>query len=253
LWPILFLMVGKMRNIKLLLEYDGTAFAGWQVQPEQRTVQGVLESALSQMIGEKVSLTGSGRTDAGVHASGQVANFRTGTDIPLKAFNEGLNALLPKDVAVLHAEEADPEFHSRFGAKSRLYRYQIITRRSPLLERYSWRILYSLNREVLPGLCNVVLGPHDFTAFASAQAEVDNFNVTVARVGWKDYGGVLSFEILADRFLHNMVRIIVGTMIDVARGHLMPEDMARILESKDRTQAGKTAPACGLCLVKVEY
>lgn len=242
-----------MRNIKLLLEYDGTAFAGWQVQPEQRTVQGVLESALSQMTGEKVSLTGSGRTDAGVHASGQVANFRTEKDIPLKAFNEGLNAVLPRDIAVLKAEETDPEFHSRFGAKSRLYRYQIITRRSPLLERYAWRILYPLNRDVLPELCNLILGPHDFTAFASAQAEVDNFNVNVARAGWKDYGGVLSFEILADRFLHNMVRILVGTMIDTARGRLKPEDMARILESKDRTLAGKTAPACGLCLVKVEY
>ena len=242
-----------MRNIKLLLEYDGTAFAGWQVQPEQRTVQGVLESALSQMTGEKVSLIGSGRTDAGVHASGQVANFKTDKDIPLKAFNEGLNAVLPKDVAVLKAEEADPDFHSRFDATSRLYRYQIITRRSPLLERYAWRILYPLNRDALPELCNVILGKHDFTAFASAQAEVDNFTVNVARTGWKDYGGVLSFEILADRFLHNMVRIIVGTMIDTARGHLKPEDMKRILESRDRTLAGKTAPACGLCLVKVEY
>ncbi|MDP2808378.1 MAG: tRNA pseudouridine(38-40) synthase TruA [bacterium] len=242
-----------MRNIKLLLEYDGTAFAGWQVQPEQRTVQGVLESALCKMTGEKVALIGSGRTDAGVHASGQVANFKTETDIPLKAFSLGLNAILPKDVAVLKSEETDPEFNSRFAARSRSYRYQIITRRSPLLERYAWRIIYPLNRDVLPKLCNVIQGKHDFTAFASAQAEVDNFTVNVARAGWKDFGGVLSFEILADRFLHNMVRIIVGTMIDTARGHLKPEDMKRILEAKDRTLAGKTAPACGLCLVRVEY
>jgi tRNA pseudouridine38-40 synthase len=242
-----------LRNIKLLLEYEGTAFAGWQVQPEQRTVQGVLESALSKMTGEKVTLIGSGRTDAGVHASGQVANFKTEADIPLKAFNEGLNSLLPRDVAVLKAEEADQDFHSRFGATSRLYRYQIITRRSPLLERYAWRIIYHLDREVLPELCPAILGQHDFTAFASAQAEVDNFTVNVARAGWRDYGGVLSFEIMADRFLHNMVRILVGTMIDVARGHLKAEDMARILGSRDRTLAGKTAPACGLCLVKVEY
>jgi tRNA pseudouridine38-40 synthase len=242
-----------MRNIKLLLEYDGTSFAGWQVQPGQRTVQGVLEEALSKITGDKVSLTGSGRTDAGVHASGQVANFRTERDIPLKAFNEGMNAILPGDVAVLSAEEAEPDFHARFGARSRMYRYQIVTRRSPLLERYAWRMTYPIKFGIMQELCQVIIGKHDFTAFASAQAEVENFNVDVAYAEWRSLGGVLSFEIRADRFLHNMVRIIVGTMIDTARGHLKPDDMKKILESRDRTLAGKTAPACGLCLVKVEY
>ncbi|MBI4727328.1 tRNA pseudouridine(38-40) synthase TruA [candidate division TA06 bacterium] len=246
-------MKNKLRNIKLLLEYDGTAFAGWQVQPEQRTVQGVLEPALSRMTGEKVSLLGSGRTDAGVHASGQVANFRTETDIPLKAFCLGLNAIIPDDVAVLKTEEADPGFNSRFDARSRSYRYQIITRRSPLNERFAWAITYPIDQNILPGLCQIILGRHDFTSFASAQAEVNNFLVEVTMAEWTLSEGSLVFQIEANRFLHNMVRIIVGSMIDAARGHLKPEDLKKILEAKDRTLAGKTAPACGLCLVKVEY
>jgi tRNA pseudouridine38-40 synthase len=243
----------NLKNIKLLLEYDGTSFAGWQVQPGQRTVQGVLEEALQKITGDRVALTGSGRTDAGVHASGQVANFRTERDIPLKAFNQGMNAILPGDVAVLAAEEAEPDFHARFGAKSRRYRYQIVTRRSPLLERYAWRMTYPVKFGVMPELCQVISGKHDFTAFASAQAEVENFNVHVTHAEWRDLGGVLSFEIRADRFLHNMVRILVGTMVDAARGQIEPGSVREILESRDRSRAGKTAPACGLCLVKVEY
>ncbi len=242
-----------MRNIKLTIEYDGTDFAGWQFQPGQRTVQGLLEENLSSMLEEKISVLGSGRTDAGVHAAGQVANFKTSRDIPLKAFDEGLNSLLPRDVAIIKAEEAAEKFHARFDAKSRRYRYQIIFHRSPLRERYAWRITYKAEPAVLQTLAGQILGQHDFTAFASAQAEVNNFICQVEQAEWRFGHEIWTFEIKANRFLHNMVRILVGTMIDMARGQMDNKDLQKILEAKDRTLAGKTAPACGLCLMEVLY
>ena len=242
-----------MRNIKLNIEYDGTDFAGWQVQPGQRTVQGLLEEKLSSMLEEKISVLGSGRTDAGVHAAGQVANFKTSRDIPLRAFEEGLNSLLPGDVAILKAEEAADAFHARFDAKSRRYRYQIVFRRSPLRERYAWRMTYKADPAILKSLAAQMLGQHDFTAFASAQAEVNNFICLIEKAEWIFADDMWTFEIKANRFLHNMVRILVGTMIDMARGQMDHNDLLKILEAKDRTLAGKTAPACGLCLMEVLY
>jgi len=242
-----------LRNIKLNIEYDGTDFAGWQVQPGQRTVQGLLEEKLSSMLEEKISVLGSGRTDAGVHAAGQVANFKTSRDIPLKAFEEGLNSLLPRDVAIIKAEEAAEEFHARFDAKNRRYRYQIVFRRSPLRERYAWRMTYKADPAILKSLAAQMLGQHDFTAFASAQAEVNNFICLIEKAEWIFADDMWTFEIKANRFLHNMVRILVGTMIDMARGQMDHNDLLKILEAKDRTLAGKTAPACGLCLMEVLY
>ena len=242
-----------MRNIKLNIEYDGTDFAGWQIQPGQRTVQGLLEDKLSSMLEEKISVLGSGRTDAGVHAAGQMANFKTSRDIPLKAFDEGLNSLLPRDVAIIKAEETAENFHARFDAKSRRYRYQIIFRRSPLRERYAWRMTYKVNPAVLQTLAAQTLGQHDFTSFASAQAEVNNFICQVEQAEWRFDDERWTFEIKANRFLHNMVRILVGTMIDMARGQMDHNDFEKILAARDRTLAGKTAPACGLCLMEVLY
>ncbi|MDQ7798651.1 MAG: tRNA pseudouridine(38-40) synthase TruA [Candidatus Edwardsbacteria bacterium] len=242
-----------MRNIKLTIEYDGTDFAGWQFQPGQRTVQGLLEEKLSSMLEEKISVLGSGRTDAGVHAAGQVANFKTSRDIPLKAFDEGLNSLLPRDVAIIKAEEVAENFHARFDAQSRRYQYQMIFRRSPLWERYAWRMTYRADPAILQDLAGQILGQHDFTAFASAQAEVNNFICRVEKAGWSFADDRWTFEIRANRFLHNMVRILVGTMIDMARGQMDHKDLSNILVAKDRTLAGKTAPACGLCLMEVYY
>lgn len=241
------------RNIRLMLEYDGTAFSGWQFQPGRRTVQGVLEEKLCELLGERISVVGSGRTDAGVHALGQTANFKTGKNMPLKAFSQGLNRLLPKDVAVLKAEEADPDFHARFDARKRLYRYQVISQRSPLRERYAWYVKHRLDFDVLDKVAGRVLGRHDFTSFSSAQAEVENHLVDVSKAGWRAKGDALIFEIEADRFLHNMVRILVGTMADMARGKIDPDAFAAILKSKDRRKAGRTAPAQGLFLVRVTY
>jgi tRNA pseudouridine38-40 synthase len=138
-----------VRNIRLLIEYDGTAFAGWQVQPGLRTVQGVLEERLGTMTGERVTLIGSGRTDAGVHARGQTANFKTASAAPVRAFCQGLNGVLPRDIAILHAEEAAEEFHARYGARARVYRYSIIRRRSPILERYAWRFGHLIDETVM--------------------------------------------------------------------------------------------------------
>jgi len=242
-----------LRNIKLTIEYDGTDFAGWQFQPGQRTVQGLLEDKLSSMLEEKISVLGSGRTDAGVHAAGQVANFKTSRDIPLRAFEDGLNSLLPHDVGIIKAEEAAENFHARFDAKSRRYRYQIVFRRSPLKERYAWRMTYKADPAVLQALAAQILGQHDFTSFTSAQAEVSNFICQVEQAEWRFDDNRWTFEVKANRFLHNMVRILVGTMIDMSRGQMNHNDFGKILTAKDRTLAGKTSPACGLCLMEVLY
>ncbi len=242
-----------MRNIRLTLEYDGTAFSGWQYQPGRRTVQGILEEKLSELLGEKVSAIGSGRTDAGVHALGQVANFMTSKKIPLQAFRQGLNRLLPRDLAVLDAKEAKPDFHARFDARRRLYRYQIVTERSPVRERFAWFVKYDLSFEILKRTAGQVVGRHDFTSFSSAQAEIDNYVVEVGRAKWIKKGDALAFEIEADRFLHNMVRILVGTMVDMARRKMDPGLMSEILRARDRKKAGRTAPPQGLFLVKVTY
>lgn len=241
------------RNIRLVLEYDGTAFSGWQVQPGRRTVQGVLEERLAELLKEKVSVTGSGRTDAGVHALGQTANFKSGKGVPLKAFRQGLNRLLPRDVAVLDAREVPPGFHARFDARRRLYRYQIVTVRSPVRERYAWFARHTLDFGILERVCKRIVGKHDFTSFSSAQAEVENFMVDVKRTGWRKGKDTLTFEIEADRFLHNMVRILVGTMADMARGRMAPESFPDILAARDRKRAGRTAPPQGLFLVRVVY
>jgi len=244
---------GGFRNIRLRLEYDGTAFSGWQYQPGRRTVQGVLEEKLGELLEEKVSLIGAGRTDAGVHALGQVANFKTSRGLPLRAFVPGLNRLLPSDIAVLEAQEVALDFHSRFHAKRRCYRYQLITNRSPLRERYAWYVRYRLDVGVLTRSAAKIIGRHDFTSFSSSQAEAESFLVNVSKAGWKQKGDSLTFEIEADRFLHNMVRILVGTMVDMARGKLNPGDLSAILKARDRRRAGRTAPPQGLFLVRVSY
>ncbi|MCU0606759.1 MAG: tRNA pseudouridine(38-40) synthase TruA, partial [Candidatus Edwardsbacteria bacterium] len=170
-----------MTNIKLVLEYDGTGFSGWQVQPGRRTVQGVLQQALSAMLGGPVTVHGSGRTDAGVHARGQVANFRTDRVLPLAAYTMGLNAELPGDIAVRSAEPVADAFHARFDAKSRLYQYSIITERSPLRERHAWRMTYKVDDSVLRDLAARIVGRRDLRALTCAQAETDNFVVDVQR------------------------------------------------------------------------
>jgi tRNA pseudouridine38-40 synthase len=242
-----------MQNIKLVIEYDGTNFAGWQVQPATRTVQGVLEQQLSAMLEQPVTLYGSSRTDAGVHARAQVANFRTDKELPLKAYAVGLNAELPRDVTIRSAEIVDEKFHARFDAKARLYHYHIITERSPLRERFAWPMMFQVEQNVLRDLAAKNIGKHDFQSLTCTQAETENFVVNVERSEWIIEEGEYTYIIKADRFLHNLVRILVGTMIDMARGYIEPKEFDAILASKDRTQGGRTAPPQGLCLMEVFY
>jgi len=239
-----------MRNIKLTLEYDGTDFYGWQVQPGERTVQGLLQNALEELLQSKVKVTGAGRTDGGVHALNQVASFQTSSSLSLNAIKGGLNSLFPPDVVVKSAQEASPSFDARRDAVSRTYRYRVLLARSPLRRRYAWELKYSLKLRPMRQASSMLKGVHDFTSFTASPPDGD---VEVSSCEWKRRGDELWMDVVADRFLHHMVRILVGTLVDVGRGRLDVEDFAAILEAKDRTLAGPTAPPQGLWLLSVEY
>jgi tRNA pseudouridine38-40 synthase len=245
-----------MRNIRLLLEYDGTRYHGWQRQADAATIQQTLEGALERLTGEKVALIGSGRTDAGVHALGQVANFRLKSTIPLKAFHDGLNSMLPKDIAVLSATEAPPEFHARKSALHKTYEYCILNRgdRSPLHHHYAWWIAQQLDFEGLAAAAAFLPGEHDFTAFRASGSDNKNPVRQVLAAAWRDGpGDWLSFTITATGFLRGMVRSLVGTMVEVGRGKAPATKLAELLGSGARHLAGPTAPAQGLYLVEVFY
>jgi len=241
------------RNIKLVLEYDGTDFRGWQVQPTGRTVQGELERALHQLLQEDIRVISAGRTDEGVHALGQVVNFHTQSPLATANILRGLNALLPPDIVVKEVEEVDETFHARFSAKSRTYRYVICRRLRAIGRHYSWFVPYALEFDLLQQVAGQVLGEHDFQSFCPPKAEVEHHWCIVYRSEWHQQGDQWVYEIEANRFLHHMVRILVGTMVDIGRGRWRLEDFRRILEARDRSTAGPTAPAKGLFLVKVSY
>jgi tRNA pseudouridine38-40 synthase len=244
------------RNIRLLLEYDGTRYHGWQRQADAATIQQTLEEALERLTGEAIALIGSGRTDAGVHALGQVANFRLKSTIPLKAFQEGLNSLLPKDIAVLAAHEATTEFHARKSARAKTYEYRILRRanRSPLHHHYAWWIAQHLDLPALEAAAATLPGEHDFTAFRASGSDNINPVRRVLAAAWRDApDGWLSFTITATGFLRGMVRSLVGTMVEVGRGKAPAAKMAELLASGARHLAGPTAPPQGLYLVEVYY
>ena len=248
--------MNPLRNIRLLMEYDGTSYHGWQRQAEAVTIQQVLEESLERLTGEKVALIGSGRTDAGVHARGQVANFRTASPIPLQAFHKGMNSLLPKDIAVLEASEAPPEFHARKSARAKTYEYRILNRptRSPLYRHYAWWIDAPLDLAAMAGAAAILPGEHDFTAFRASGS--DNLNPVrrVLAAEWRnDAEGWLIFTVTATGFLRGMVRSLVGTLAAVGRGKAPPVILAELLESGARHLAGPTAPPQGLYLVEVFY
>lgn len=244
------------RNIRLLLEYDGTRYHGWQRQQNAATIQGVLEEALQRLTGEKMRLIGSGRTDAGVHALGQAANFHTTSHIPLKAFHAGLNSLLPRDIAVLEAAEAPPEFHARKSAKAKTYEYRLLNRRnrSPLSRHYGWWLADPLDLEAMIRAAGVLPGEHDFSAFKASGSDNVNPVRRVLAAGWQDEpGGWLIFTITANGFLRGMVRSLVGTLVEIGRGKAPPETLPELLQSGDRRLTGPTAPPQGLFLVEVNY
>ena len=245
-----------MRNIKLVIEYDGTNYHGWQVQPGVVTVQEVIEEKIEIMTRQRVPLIGSGRTDSGVHALGQVANFRTTANIPVEGFQKGLNSLLPRDIAIQSAEEVDFQFHAQYGAKRKTYRYVILRRESPsaLFRHYSWRLRGPLNLPAMEEAARCLLGRQDFTSFQGAEADTDDPVREVFRAEWSTgNSGFLHFTIEADGFLKHMVRNIVGTLAEVGKGKRSPQRFQQILAARDRRQAGMTAPPQGLFLVEVRY
>jgi tRNA pseudouridine38-40 synthase len=253
-------------NLKLILSYDGTEFAGWQVQPGHATVQGVLASAIGRLSGENVLPQGSGRTDAGVHALAQVATFETGSAIPAENWMRALNDILPPSVRVMEVAEAAPDFHARKSARAKTYRYRIHRRAlcAPFLARYVWHYPYPLVESAMVAAADLIMGEHDFTSFAAvdpervermmAEENVHRSNVrTIFSSTWTREGEELIYTVRGSGFLHHMVRNLVGTFLLVGRGTVSREDLRRILEARERTAAGPTAPACGLYLVEVEY
>ena len=251
-----------MRNLRLLISYDGTDFFGWQRQPDRPTIQGRIENALQKILGAPVDVMASGRTDAGVHASGQVANFRTDNPIPCSNLRKALNNALPPAVRVLDAREAPEDFHARFAAHAKVYRYRILQTEtcSPFLARFVHHLPRPLDLPRMEQAARLIVGRHDFTSFAAQDGgeppqskESKIRSVYSSRFFLRPRASLMVYEIRGDGFLRHMVRNIIGTLIEVGEGRRAPADIRRLLAARYRPAAGSTAPACGLCLVKVEY
>ncbi|HEX5411578.1 MAG TPA: tRNA pseudouridine(38-40) synthase TruA [Terriglobia bacterium] len=253
-----------MRNIRLTIAYDGTDFHGWQRQPRAPTIQEALETRIAKITGAAVTLYGSGRTDAGVHASGQVANFRTESTIPCASLKKALNDILPASIRVREADEVPAEFHARHSAKAKTYRYRILQAPvcPPFLARYVYHHPYPLDCRGMARAARLLEGEHDFTSFAgsdqarkgTARRESSNVRkVFHSRIALRRKSQMIVYQVSGSGFLHHMVRNIVGTLLEVGSGKLSPDDMPAIMRARDRGKAGATAPASGLWLVRVEY
>lgn len=242
-----------MRNIKLILEYDGTNFCGWQWQPHDRTVQGELKKSLKRILQEDVNIIGAGRTDSGVHALEQVANFLTNSEMSSEKMKAGLNGTLPKDVRVLSIETAPRYFHARYDAMKREYQYSISKRERAIASDYSWYIKTELDLEKIRKESQYLIGKYDFKSFCQSNTDVNHYICHVELIEWLETKDMIVLKIIANRFLHNMVRIIVGTMIEIGVGKIEPIQIKKILAAKNRDRAGPTVPAKGLSLIKVYY
>jgi tRNA pseudouridine38-40 synthase len=261
-----------MATFKATIEYDGTAYAGWQRQPDQPTIQEAVEAALRRITQTDVSAIAAGRTDAGVHALGQVVSFKTDKPLSPDEWLRALNATLPEDISARSVERAPDDFHARFSAVRKLYDYRILNQpsRSALERTRAWHLYGTLNLDAMRKACGHLIGKHDFSSFQGHPTEVDNPMCDLQRLeiitspspfplplqGGEDRGegaSLVRIEIEADRFLKQMVRAMVGTLVEVGQGKRRPEEIKRILEAKDRRAAGYTAPAQGLYLVAVHY
>jgi tRNA pseudouridine38-40 synthase len=255
-----------MRNIKLLIEYEGTRYQGWQIQNEGPTVQSAMEEAIAELTGAKCPLVGAGRTDAGVHALGQVAAFRTESKLETSTIKRALNALLPDDIRVREASEADESFHPRFGSTEKAYFYIIAntSHTSPFIRGYVWRVPQALDLHSMSGAAEALKGRHDFRAFMGAGSSVKGTEREIRRISVEDMEGIdflgasidgrfIRVGVRGDGFLRHMVRNIVGTLVEVGKGKIKPEALGGILASGDRSNAGPTAPASGLFLEEVLY
>lgn len=244
------------KNFKLIIEYDGTNYHGWQRQTKEPTIQGEIEKALTTITQQQVTLIGSGRTDAGVHAFGQVANFCCDSKLNPEVFQKGLNSLLPKDIVIKRCIQVADKFHARYDAKSKIYRYKLLNRAVPaaVLHQYAWYLQQQLDLGAMRDAARHIIGTHDFRAFEGSGSPRSN---TIRHVMTADLvemdTGYIHFDIKGDGFLRFMVRNIVGTLVDVGHGKITSDDFNQILKSKNRNNAGKTAPPHGLYLMQVQY
>lgn len=244
-----------MPNYKITIQYDGTDLFGWQSQPDGNTVQDYLLKSIAQITQEKVNLIGSGRTDSGVHAFGQVANFRIPNKLDEYKFVHALNSLIPSTISVSDIKMVDDEFHSRFDAKKRSYLYLISKKKSPFLDKFSFRYPYANKIEInnLKELSTALIGKHDFTSFCKTKTDTENKICTINNISWRQSGDLIYFLIEADRFLHGMVRTIVGTLLSANHLGKDVSYLRNILDQKNRQVAGESVPAKGLFLYKVKY
>jgi tRNA pseudouridine38-40 synthase len=245
-----------MRNIKITIEYDGTNYYGWQKQPQGPTIEQEIEKTLKNMTGEDINLSGSGRTDSGVHAFAQVANFKTNSNIKSIEFQMGLNSSLPKDITILKAKEVDPDFHAQFSAKSKTYIYKILNSPHPsaLLRKRVWLVPLELNINYMKEAAEDLIGEHDFKAFAQSGIEVKITVRNVLNVSLEQKeNNIILFSIEATGFLKRMVRLIIGTLVQVGKGKITPSDFVEILNSGEKTKFVYAAPPQGLYLKEVKY
>jgi len=248
-----------MVNIKLTLEYEGTKYYGWQRQKGLLSIQGILEEKISQITQEKIALNGSGRTDAGVHALGQVANFKTNSPIPWVELPLILNRLLPLDIRIKKAQRVDDNFHARYGAVSKIYHYYVLNSNLnnnylPIfLRNYVYCVYEKINLKEMEKASKFLQGEHDFTSFACSGSKIRNWERNIKDINITRKGNIFCFHVEADAFLYKMVRTIVGTLLEVGKGNINYLEIKKILEAKNRKMAGKTVPAKGLFLMQVNY
>ena len=242
-----------MKNYKLTIQYDGTNYCGWQFQRNGISVQQKIRENLEILTKEKINLIGSGRTDSGVHAIGQVANFRTEIEIDIYRFKHSLNSMLPLDISISNMAEVDESFHARFDAKKRTYIYLLTQTKSPFYKNYSYFYHSKLDVKRLNKLSKVYLGKKDFSSFSRKTSEQENKECTIYKINWRTAGELTYFYIQANRYLHGMVRAITGTLLKAQELNHSESFIEEIFKSQDRGEAFESVPACGLFLYKVEY
>jgi tRNA pseudouridine38-40 synthase len=245
-----------MQRLNCILSYDGTAFSGYQIQPNHRTVQAVIEEVLKKMHkGNPVRIFASGRTDAGVHAVGQSIHFDTSLHIPMNKWKLALNSLLPEEISIQHVQRVSSNFHARYDVKNKEYRYKVslLRDRDVFMRNYHYHYPYQLDYIAIKEAIKYLVGTHDFTSFCSAKTEVEDRLRTIYEIEFFEEDDLLIFRFVGNGFLYNMVRIMVGTLLEIGQGMKRPEEIVSILEQRDRSKAGKTAPGNGLYLWKVNY
>lgn len=245
--------MSESKRYFLDISYKGTRYHGWQIQGNAFTVQEALEAGLSTYFRTPVSVMGSGRTDTGVHASMQVCHFDTAQEIDRSKFLRGINGILPDDISVNSIRQVKADAHARFSAKSRSYVYRMILQKSPFIEDYVWRHYFNPDMDRMNAAAKILMEHNDFECFSKVHTAVKHFRCEIKSAHWEQKDGELQFHITANRFLRGMVRAIVGTLVSIGLGQMEPEDMHQIIESRDRKKAGKSAPASGLFLSRIEY